>query len=253
MKKILVSAIFMVFMVIMFVSCGGNGTSSLVGSWLLEDGQSFYGVEEFYTFLKDGTGIVDTEYAISWKIENRRFIIIYESSFYPNKELDYKVSGKILTITYADGKSYTYIKTNENTEKYREWRYSIETDPISDNKRISFKAVSSQGNNTLIIAKDGEELVMYINWGVKLGSSDTINVTFRIDDNEPETKGWYISSSRESSFFPNNPMTTIKSLLDAKQVIIRCTPQNETPRTAIFDITGFKEIVTKFNDELKWF
>jgi type VI secretion system protein VasI len=91
---------------------------------------------------------------------------------------------------------------------------------------------------------------MYINWGSYLGSS--ISVTFRIGEKAPETKNWSLSTNSLASFYPGDPLSLIKELLDANQAVARCTPYSESPITAIFDITGLKALATQYNGDLRW-
>jgi type VI secretion system protein VasI len=92
---------------------------------------------------------------------------------------------------------------------------------------------------------------MYINWRSYLGSS--IDVTFRIGDDTPETMKWNLSTDSRASFYPHDPLPTIKRLLEARRAVARCTPYNHSPITAIFDLTGLKALATKYNNDLKWF
>jgi type VI secretion system protein VasI len=136
------------------------------------------------------------------------------------------------------------------------WSSSIRTDPITDSKIITFLLRASSGSSSygdpvyLIIRWNEGEVVMYIDWDSYLGSS--IKVTFRVGDNTPETKTWAISTDSEASFYPDDTVSLMQSLLNVDRVIARCTPYGESPITAVFDITGFKALVTQYNDDLKW-
>jgi hypothetical protein len=259
MKKVLVLLACVVCMGLMFTGCGGNGAGALVGTWVLEDGQPFYGVIEDYRLSKDGKGITDIQNAITWKVENGRFVIAYESSS-TKHELDYKVQGKKLIISFG-GKDHTYINSSGNSDDLKKWRSSIEIDPVNDEKRIFFRVVSSEGNRRLYIRQYGENSPeMYIYWGGEIEDS-LPEVSFRIDNREAESKKWNRSDTRDSTFYPyptwlqevKEVKEVIENLLDAKQVVARCTSGGRGTMTAIFDVTGFKDIVAKYNDDLKWF
>ena len=249
MKKNMVLMICVIFTVTMFVGCGGSENRAMVGNWLLEDGQDYYDKIEDMKLLKDGTGIMNNE-GITWKTENGRFFYNFDSRTFAN-DCDYKISGKILILIGDDGSEFIYKKYVDKPTDFGNWRSRFETDPITDNKKIFFRNTSSQGNIPLLIRWDGGKLEMLIGWGVALGS--TRDVTFRIDDKPAETLRWGISTDNEVSFYPGDPLPIVKSLLDAKQVTVRCTPQGKSPMTAIFDITGFKEIASKYNGDLRWF
>jgi len=55
------------------MSCDVAGNSALVGHWLHESGSTDNKPEDMELF-KDGTGVCDGA-SISWKVENKRFII----------------------------------------------------------------------------------------------------------------------------------------------------------------------------------
>jgi hypothetical protein len=88
--------------------CGaqGGGSSALAGKWIYESGVT-YNKPEDLELLKDGTGVCDG-LSITWKVENRRFII---SSALLGMACDYKISGSKLTLFYDDGSSATFIKS----------------------------------------------------------------------------------------------------------------------------------------------
>jgi hypothetical protein len=250
MRKSLVLTAFVFFMVIVFVGCEGSRPSALVGNWLLEDGQNYVGIVEHYKLEKNGSGIADTN-AISWKIENGRFSFVYESSS-TAYVLDYKITGKTLVITLDDGKSYRYKKTVDEDNSYRKWRSMMQTDPITDDDNIYFRVMSSTNPwRYLYIRRLNGKLEMYITWGIEIASST--DVIFRIDDKEPETKKWTLSSDKKTLFYPGDPLPVIKQLLDAEKVSVRCRPSNQGILTEVFDISGFREIVAKYNNDLQWF
>jgi hypothetical protein len=216
----------------------------------LEDGQNFDGISEYYKLEKNGSGIADIS-AISWKNENGRFSYVFESSSRA-RVYDYKITGKTLVITHDDGKSYRYKKTIDEDNGYCKWRSSIETDPITDDSNIYFRVMSSTNQwRYLYIRRLNGELRMYITWGIEI-ASDT-DVIFRVDDKEPETKRWILSTNKEMLFYPGDPLPAVKELLDAEKVSVRCSPSNQNILTEVFDISGFREIVAKYNDDLKWF
>jgi uncharacterized protein (TIGR02145 family) len=88
-------------------SCDAAVPSALVGHWLYESGsKNSEKPEKNIELFKDGTGVCDG-YTISWKVENKRFVI--QSSLFGIAS-DYKVSGPKLTLTYNDGTSATFVK-----------------------------------------------------------------------------------------------------------------------------------------------
>jgi len=111
----LLKLIFGVVLIILLpptVSCYAANPSALVGHWLHESGDKGEKPEDIELF-KDGTGVCDGK-TISWKVENKRFII-QSASF--GLASDYEVSGSRLTFTNNAGKS-TYV--NVNSKNYQQ-------------------------------------------------------------------------------------------------------------------------------------
>ncbi|MDR2582623.1 MAG: fibrobacter succinogenes major paralogous domain-containing protein [Fibromonadaceae bacterium] len=90
------------------VSCDSSGSSALVGHWLHESGSTDKKPEDM-ELLKDGTGVCDGV-SISWKVEDKRFIIQSSSL---GMVSDYEVSGYRLTLT-SNGEKSTYVNVNKD-------------------------------------------------------------------------------------------------------------------------------------------
>jgi len=90
------------------VSCDSSGSSALVGHWLHESGSTDKKPEDM-ELLKDGTGVCDGA-TISWKVEDKRFIIQSSSL---GMVSDYEVSGARLTLT-TNGEKSTYVNVNKD-------------------------------------------------------------------------------------------------------------------------------------------
>jgi len=94
------------------VSCDvANSSSALVGHWLHESGSTDKKPEDM-ELLKDGTGVCDGA-TISWKVEDKRFIIQSSSL---GMVSDYEVSGYRLTLT-SNGEKSTYVNVNKYQQK----------------------------------------------------------------------------------------------------------------------------------------
>ena len=98
-------------LVLPLLSGCGNGSSALVGRWLVDEEQwQASGVKEFALF-KDGTGIIvsssDHKTSVTWKVTDNRF---YLTSPEQTRESDYKISGSTLTLTPQDGHPSLVLK-----------------------------------------------------------------------------------------------------------------------------------------------
>ena len=99
MKKKLISSVVLVCLLafsLLFVSCGG-GTSKLAGIWEGEDGS--------IELLKNGTGNWGGT-SVTWTDENNRLMLTSGSQAF---SMDYKLSGKTLTLT-MDGEAHIFTK-----------------------------------------------------------------------------------------------------------------------------------------------
>ena len=99
----------------------------------------------------------------------------------------------------------------------------------------------------LVIRKSAERLELYIGWNSYLGSEAV--VTYRIGKEEPETKEWSLSSDSQASFYTGDTVDVISRMLKADQVVARCTPYNESPITAVFDIRGLRKELEKYKED----
>ena len=105
-KKFLVAIIGLLLVLSMFtmlIACANSQPSAFVGKWEPESGQRVPSdfPEDNMELFKDGTGVGD-RIALSWKVENKRFVVTLYGRGYV---YDYKISGKRLTL--SDG--YTTV------------------------------------------------------------------------------------------------------------------------------------------------
>ena len=117
------------------VGCGGGGggqtrPSELVGQWEHESGAT-RGKPENLELFKDGTGVVDGG-TISWKVENKRLVILSSSE---GLACNYKISGYELAIAYDDGTSAIFVRKGK-LEEYNAQK-------IAEEKKVSDKAKAS--------------------------------------------------------------------------------------------------------------
>jgi len=149
------------------------------------------------------------------------------------------------------------IRETAQTTDTGKWTIDVNADPITDEKVITFVLEAASGLGiygdpvNLVVRWSKGTTEMYINWNSYLGQK--IDVTFRIGDGAPETKNWNLSADSRASLYPGNPLQIVQNILNNTQIIARCTPINESPITAIFDVAGLKIIAAPYNNDLKWY
>jgi uncharacterized protein (TIGR02145 family) len=95
------------------VSCVADTPVALVGNWVHYESATRDKPENIELF-KDGTGVVDKKASVTWKVENKRFVLLS-----PEMALscDYKVSGNELTLAYDGGNNAVFVR-KEKMEEY---------------------------------------------------------------------------------------------------------------------------------------
>lgn len=125
------------------------------------------------------------------------------------------------------------------------WMTSTDTDPLTD-KAVHYAMLSANEGK----GRYGDPIVMtvrcqnarteaYINWSTFLGS-EGLDVTSRIDKEAAVTTRWSLSTDSKASFMPQ-VAATLQKFDGASTFVVNLTPYNESPITAIFDITGASE------------
>jgi uncharacterized protein (TIGR02145 family) len=100
--------------VVLLAACGGGGgKAAFVGSWVHYEGKS--DIDNF-ELLKDGTGTLDGEKSVSWKIEKNRFVISSEQLVMSN---NYDISNDELTLINDNGDTTLFVKKESAKAFYK--------------------------------------------------------------------------------------------------------------------------------------
>jgi type VI secretion system protein VasI len=126
------------------------------------------------------------------------------------------------------------------------WLVIVDSDPITDEKVFLALLDAESGRNefgtapTLILRRTGEHDEVYISWSDYF-ADDYVRVTHRIDQAEPETRSWAVSTDDDATFFPGDATALMRDLADAERLVVRTTPYNASPITAVFALEGLEE------------
>jgi formylglycine-generating enzyme required for sulfatase activity len=125
------AAVAQVALCFVFVFCNiGDGQTrppELAGQWEHASGAT-RGKPENLELFKDGTGVVDGKGSVTWKVENKRFVIL--SPLFA-LSCNYKVSGYELSLAYDDGESAIFVKKG----KLEEFKAKVEKAKLEEAKR----------------------------------------------------------------------------------------------------------------------
>lgn len=127
------------------------------------------------------------------------------------------------------------------------WQVGVETNPLDDSTSVFLMLVADSGTSTwgnrvsLVLRWESNKLEAYINWHDYL--EDGTAVTWRIGTKEARTSVWGLSTDNEATFYPYDVAGFIQELLGTSRFVAQVTPYEESPITAVFDITGLKNAI----------
>jgi len=148
------------------------------------------------------------------------------------------------------------LRTSQPSLDTGKWKISVDTNPLDDSKKITFilKADSGQdylGNPVVFIIRyNSNQTEIYINWQDYLG--DKAYVTMRIGAEEATRQRWSLSTDSQATFYPGDEISLINKIIQVNRVVFQCTPYNESPTTAIFDVTGLRAAANQYIGDLGW-
>lgn len=121
------------------------------------------------------------------------------------------------------------------------WQVSRKINPIDDSETATLILYADSGENYLgkkvylVIRCQSSEVNLYIGWNNYLGSKAL--VTTRVGSKKAVKRYWPLSTDSQSSF-AENPKKLINQMLGKQKFIAQVTPYNDSPVTAVFDISG---------------
>lgn len=144
-----------------------------------------------------------------------------------------------------------------SADKVGEWQIRNETNPIDDSRKVTLILPADKGTNSsgspvaLVLRCSSNKTTAYIVWNDYL-SADDLTVTSRIGSSPPDHRPWDVSTDNSSTFYPGNVPAFIKQLLTADRFVAQATPYEESPITAVFDLTGLSKAVVPLRKACNW-
>ena len=136
------------------------------------------------------------------------------------------------------------------------WKVSIKTNPLDDSKTVTLILLAESGTNRwgtpigLILRCDSHQTDVYVAWSDYLGSE--ARVTWRVGDEDAKVAKWSLSTDKEATFYPYDEISFIKQLLTTDRFVAQVTPYNESPITAVFDLTGLANAIHPLQEACGW-
>ena len=167
------------------------------------------------------------------------------------------VAGAIVVVTGALGSGSLVTAGERQTQPQGRWRTVQTTDPIDDSKLADALIEASQGIGLtgtpirLIARCRANQTEVYINWYDYLGNTTRQRVTYRFPPAVAETELWNLSTDHVGTFVAQ-PIAFLRRLAVNERLVVRTTPYNEAPKTAIFDLTGAQEALEPVAKTCQW-
>jgi len=136
------------------------------------------------------------------------------------------------------------------------WSVSIKTNPLDDSRTVTLILLAESGTSRwgtpigLILRCDSNQTDVYIAWSDYLGSE--ARVTWRVGDEDARAAQWSLSTNKEATFYPYDEISFIQQLLTTTRFVAQVTPYNESPITAVFDLTGLANAIRPLQEACGW-
>lgn len=129
------------------------------------------------------------------------------------------------------------------------WQVSDEINPLDDTRTVTLLLPASSGTSrfgrpiVLVLRCMSGDTELYISWSDYVGSE--ARVTTRVGDAPARTTRWSLSTNSQATFYPDDDRAFVmEQLLGASQFVAQVTPYNESPKTAVFDVTGLDQAIS---------
>lgn len=150
-----------------------------------------------------------------------------------------------------------YGKTSSTEQTAGDWVSHTETNPLDDSSTVLLVLESESGTNRrrqsvkLAIRCKSNTTDMWIIWGDYLGN-DMPSVTTRLGQEDAKTDRWSLSTNNTSTFYPGSPIGLLKEMMSETRYVAQITPYNESPITAVFNISGLEEAIGPLRKTCNW-
>ena len=145
-------------------------------------------------------------------------------------------------------------ETSQSTSS--KWIVTKKTNPLDDSTTVNLRNNSTEGQSafgrpiTLVIRCLSNTTELIIVWNNYLGSE--AHVLSRVGSNDTKSRRWSLSTDSRATFYPRNSITFLKSLFEVDTFVAQVTPYNESPITAVWDISGLSSAIEPLRSTCNW-
>lgn len=151
---------------------------------------------------------------------------------------------------------YDGLANEKSVATSGKWVVETDENPLDDSKTVTLALESDEGRSRfrgpvlMVLRCKSNKTEVYLRWGEYLGREAM--VTGRVGKNKPITIPWNLSTDSQATFFPGQPIGFIKKLMEHDKYVAQVTPYNESPTTAVFDISGLSQAVKPLRQTCGW-
>ena len=144
------------------------------------------------------------------------------------------------------------------------WRVTTSSNPIDDSPIVVLATDSISGRNargesiSFVARCRSNTTEAYVVWNdyladdSPLGRGSWKHVTVRIGDAPASQERWDTSTDHQATFAPGWAGNLLKRMMGEERLVVRTTPYNENPITAVFDIRGMETGLRELAETCNW-
>lgn len=142
------------------------------------------------------------------------------------------------------------------------WLVRQEQNPLDDSHTVFISLTADSGANrwgekvVLLLRCQSDRTEVFVAWQDYLGNdgrydNEYKNVVVRVGDARAEQERWSLSTDSKATF-SRDSISLIRKMAEADSLVLQTTPYNESPVTAIFDLSGLSEAVRPLTETCHW-
>lgn len=139
------------------------------------------------------------------------------------------------------------------------WLPFSDIDPLTSLRKVAALLFASENTDVSLIVRcnydprSPDVPEVFISWDGKVGSEfqGSIEVFWRLDDQEAQSSSWGLSTDKDATFYPGDVQPFIWELLNADKLVARVLGQTGL-QTDTFSLTGLSEALRPYKDDCDW-